>query len=66
MLGQTSRPNRLMVRYVHIVTPERDRLSGQKQNGPSGTELSLPVSSSQPVRALVNADLAADEVTSFR
>ncbi|CAB1416525.1 unnamed protein product [Pleuronectes platessa] len=35
-LRLASRPNRLTVRYVHIVTLEGSRLSGQKQNGPQG------------------------------
>lgn len=42
MLWLTSRPNRLMVRYVCIVALERNRLSGQKQISPRGRSCLCP------------------------
>lgn len=44
MLRLTSRPNRLMVRYVHIVTLEKGPSEWTKAEQPGGTKLSLPVS----------------------
>lgn len=53
MLRLTSRPNRLMVRYVHIVTLEKGPSEWTKAERPGGTKLSLPVSSLQPVCVLM-------------
>ncbi len=49
--------------YCH---PGKKPSEWTKAERPSGAELSLPVSSSQLVRALMCADLAADEVDSLR
>lgn len=46
--------------------PGKEPSEWTKADQPSGTELSLPVSSLQPACALMYADLAADEVDCFR
>lgn len=46
--------------------PGKEPSEWTKADQPSGTELSLPVSSLQPECALMYADLAADEVDCFR